>query len=127
MTMAAVPSSASHASPLAAGEIVTETINGWECTDACFHVVTARTPCAVTLAQIPSTPLVEIGSGGAGNYHGHVIPGPAEAVIPGRQPLKKRLRVVDGCEFICSSNSRSLFGSSFQRWDGRPVFVSRTD
>jgi hypothetical protein len=127
MAMAAVPSASTPASPLAVGEIVTETISGWESTEVRFHVVAARTPCTVTLARIPSTRLVETGSGGAGNYHGHVIPGPAEAVIPDRPPLKKRLRVVDGCEFICSSNSRSLFGSSFQRWDGRPVFVSRTD
>ena len=116
------------APPIAVGEIVAETIHGWERTGARFHVVIARTRCTVTLAQIPSIRLTEQDprSCSPTSYSGHVLPGPADAVLPDVAPMKKRVKVIDGWEFIGYVKGR-LFGSDFRRWDGRPVAISRAD
>ena len=116
------------APPIAVGEIVVETIDGWEQSNARFHVVVARTRCTVTLARIPAIRLTEEDPRACSptNYYGHALPGPADAVLPDVAPIRKRVKVIDGWELIGYVKGQ-LFGSHFRRWDGKPIAFSRTD
>ena len=99
-----------------------------ETTEYSFLVVTSRTAKTITLNFIEQHDFQEAYEGYSSPtcYQGLTAPDLSKKFSTVYlEPIRKRLQIIDGCEFIINPNKERQH--IFSRWIGKPLEVSRID